>query len=92
MKRLLIFPMTSRAFIGSVCFALGIAFLLFFFLAPSPPVYTKLGTERGEVMGIFPARSRFRASEAPISVKLEDGSVDYLEGFDAAENFSRKKC
>ena len=78
-KRLQIFPMTSSAFIGSMCFLLGMAFLLYFFFAPPPPIYEILETETGEVTGVFSARSEnYLEDEESVSVRFDDGSIIYL--------------
>ena len=57
---------------------LGSAFLLFFFLSPPPPEYKYLRTETGEVTGIRIKNSRANRGEAPISVKLNDGTIIYM--------------
>ena len=71
--------MSAKSVTVLLCSALTVIFLLVFFLSPSPPVFSKTETVVGQVQGLSPARSRFHTNEAPVSVKLSDGTVIYMK-------------
>lgn len=79
MRQTPFFPMTSKSFIASLCAVSGIAFVLYFFLAPPPPTYSYLRTETGEVTAILPANNRYQPYEASVSVRLDDGAIIYVD-------------
>ena len=75
MKKNTLVPMPAKLIIACVCSVLGLAFILLFFLSPSPAEYRLVRSQEAKVMKVMATGSnqRFNRTSAAAVVEFENG-------------------